>query len=57
MISKSAWDLYTGWVSQKKETVSLYKGEGCDACGGTGYKGRVGIYEVLVMTEKIGKLI
>ncbi len=50
--------LYDGWVTQnKKETVNIFKGEGCDACGGTGYKGRIGIYEVLVMTEKIGKLI
>jgi len=51
-------DLYTGWQEQnKKDQVVLYKGEGCEACGGTGYKGRIGVYEVLVMTEKIGRLI
>ncbi|MBI5151675.1 MAG: hypothetical protein HZA34_03830, partial [Candidatus Pacebacteria bacterium] len=50
--------LFTGWVEQnKKEKVMVYKGKGCEECGGTGYKGRVGIYEVLVMTEKIGKLV
>lgn len=35
----------------------LYKGKGCDKCGDSGYQGRVGIYEVLNITEKIGKLI
>ena len=35
----------------------LYKGEGCPECGNTGYSGRIGIFEVLPMTEKIGKLI
>jgi type IV pilus assembly protein PilB len=35
----------------------LYKGKGCDQCGDSGYKGRMGVYEVLNITEKIGKLI
>ena len=35
----------------------LYKGKGCDKCGDSGYKGRVGLFEVLNITEKIGKLI
>ena len=35
----------------------LYKGKGDDECGGSGYFGRVGIFEVLPVTEKIGKLI
>ncbi|MEE2923354.1 MAG: type IV-A pilus assembly ATPase PilB [bacterium] len=35
----------------------LYKGAGCDSCGGTGYKGRIGIYEVMVMTENMKTLI
>lgn len=58
-IKKVLGGLYDGWVAQNgnKEATVLYKGEGCDACGGTGYKGRIGIYEVLVMTEKIGRLI
>ncbi len=30
-----------------------FKGKGCTACGDTGYKGRIGIYEVLPVTEKI----
>ncbi len=27
--------------------VYLYRGKGCDRCGGTGYSGRIGIFEVL----------
>ncbi|KKU63686.1 MAG: type II secretion system protein E [Candidatus Amesbacteria bacterium GW2011_GWA1_47_16] len=40
-----------------KEPMKLLKGEGCQQCGNTGYQGRVGIFEVLPMTEKIGRLI
>lgn len=38
-------------------SVNLYKGKGCDACGGTGYRGRIGIYELLEVTDEIEKLI
>ena len=40
----------------EKELI-LYKGEGCDKCGHTGYKGRVGIYEILKITKSIRDLI
>ena len=33
------------------------KGTGCDACGGRGYKGRVGLYEVLEMSETLKDMI
>jgi len=33
------------------------KGRGCRHCGGTGYKGRVGIYEIFLITEEIARLI
>jgi type II secretory ATPase GspE/PulE/Tfp pilus assembly ATPase PilB-like protein len=35
----------------------FYRGRGCQNCNKTGYKGRAGIYEILVMTEDIRKLI
>ncbi len=35
----------------------FYKGRGCDRCGHTGYKGRIGIYEIFQITEDIGRLI
>jgi len=34
----------------------LFKGQGCDTCNQTGYKGRIGIFELLEMTEKIAAL-
>lgn len=35
----------------------LYKGKGCQECGNTGYYGRVGIFEVLPVTDAISRLI
>ncbi len=40
-----------------KDDVRLYKGKGCEACGNTGYRGRIGIYELLVITPEIQELI
>ena len=37
--------------------VTFHKPVGCDACGGSGYKGRVGIYEVLRMTSGVRALV
>ncbi len=37
--------------------VRLYRGKGCNECGGSGYKGRIGIYEVLPVSEKVGQMI
>lgn len=42
----------------KGDQFALYKaGEGCEHCGGNGYQGRIGIYEVLEVTPDIQKLI
>ncbi|MBI4091325.1 hypothetical protein HY419_01070 [candidate division WWE3 bacterium] len=41
----------------KSEKILLWKGRGCEKCGSTGYQGRLGIFEVLNMNDKIGKLI
>ncbi|HEY5103641.1 MAG TPA: GspE/PulE family protein, partial [Acidimicrobiales bacterium] len=35
----------------------FYQGTGCNFCSGTGYKDRIGIYELLVMTPEIKRLI
>ncbi|SHJ37353.1 GspE/PulE family protein [Parasporobacterium paucivorans] len=40
-----------------KEPAPLYKGAGCPACNFTGYKGRTGIYEILVVTKEIRELV
>ena len=39
------------------ESLLFYRGKGCKKCNNTGYKGRIGIYEVLENTEEISKLI
>jgi type II secretory ATPase GspE/PulE/Tfp pilus assembly ATPase PilB-like protein len=41
----------------ERGSTLLYRGKGCEACGGTGYKGRVGIHELLVITPEIEELI
>jgi type IV pilus assembly protein PilB len=40
-----------------KEGIELYRGKGCDVCGMTGYKGRVGVYEVLMVNEAVRHLV
>ncbi|HXC26269.1 MAG TPA: ATPase, T2SS/T4P/T4SS family [Gemmatimonadaceae bacterium] len=37
--------------------LPFFKGKGCDACNGTGFKGRQGVYEVLTVTPELRKLI
>ncbi|MCM2305258.1 MAG: GspE/PulE family protein, partial [Elusimicrobia bacterium] len=37
--------------------MQLYRAKGCDACGGSGYKGRTGIHELLVVSDEIRRLI
>ncbi len=38
-------------------TMKFHKGAGCDTCHGIGYKGRIGIYEIMIMTPEIEKMI
>jgi type IV pilus assembly protein PilB len=40
-----------------KKGVRLYRGKGCKLCNNTGYESRIGIFEVLEMTEEIRQLI
>ena len=40
-----------------KEVKYIYRGKGCRACNNTGYIGRTGIYEIMLMNEAIKKLI
>lgn len=39
------------------ENMKFYKGGGCDTCNGLGYKGRIGIYEILIMNKEVENLI
>lgn len=39
------------------KNITLYRATGCPYCNGTGYRGRVGIYEVMTVSEAIERLI
>ena len=38
------------------QKVKFYRGQGCDHCKNTGYKGRIGVYEMMVMNDPIREL-
>ena len=59
-------ETYTGFkqqqlIEQLKEKVKkdfkLYKGEGCKFCDNSGYKGRIGIFEIMTFNEKVRSLV
>jgi type II secretory ATPase GspE/PulE/Tfp pilus assembly ATPase PilB-like protein len=41
----------------KDTTVSLYAGKGCERCGETGYRGRIGVFEVMEIDDELRELI
>ena len=46
-------------ISEKKKLAEIrfFAGSGCHVCCGTGYKGRVGIFEILMVTDKIREAV
>ena len=46
-----------GFTSDLAATVKPKKGKGCEKCNKTGYKGRVGLYEVMEITDELRELI
>lgn len=46
-----------GFSSDELDDLVAYKKKGCSACNGTGYKGRVGLYEIMEVTEGVEKAI
>ena len=51
-------DAMLGYFGYTRENAPpFFKGEGCDQCSGTGYKGRVGIYELLVMNDELKRAV
>jgi type IV pilus assembly protein PilB len=46
-----------GVPPDEAKNFNVYKGKGCAICSGTGYKGRVGLYEVMVMREEVKELV
>jgi type II secretory ATPase GspE/PulE/Tfp pilus assembly ATPase PilB-like protein len=44
-------------LMEQKGQVYLHRSEGCGRCGGSGYRGRVALYEVLPVTGEIRRLV
>ena len=42
-----------GFLPEQSSRAKIYKGKGCDHCNKTGYKGRMGIYQILEVTKEL----
>jgi type IV pilus assembly protein PilB len=55
------WKQYQGKIivehQQNLGSLLFYRGKGCKQCNNTGYRGRIGIYEILEVTPHISELI
>ena len=67
LVRRICLDCRTEYQATEQEKIQLgldpeeelinYKGEGCLACRNSGYKGRIGIYELLIMDQTISELV
>ncbi len=58
--AKSAMEnLYRRWLKDygKDGKFQIYRAKGCEACGNSGYKGRLGLHELMIGTDAVKKLI
>ena len=55
-VRASTWEKF-GIGEAPRRQMKIYEAAGCKRCFGTGYLGRVGIYEVLAMDEEMGDMI
>jgi type IV pilus assembly protein PilB len=46
-----------GFSAEEAKALKTFKGRGCTTCNNTGYKGRIGLYEVMEITDEIRELI
>jgi type IV pilus assembly protein PilB len=46
-----------GFPADEAEKLKTCKGQGCSTCNNTGYKGRIGLYEVMEVNDEIRELI
>ena len=56
-VPKTYYDLLRNETDINPEEVFFYKAKGCEKCNNTGYKGRIGFFEVLEMSPAIEQLI
>lgn len=50
-------DLAEKGITFKGKEAHFYRGKGCDECGQKGYKGRIGVYEFMMLSDEIGNLV
>jgi type IV pilus assembly protein PilB len=46
-----------GFSAEEAPSIKTFKGKGCSVCNNTGFKGRVGLYEVMEITDELRELI
>jgi len=46
-----------GFTAEDAKSLKTFKGKGCSTCNNTGYKGRIGLYEVMEVNDEIRELI
>jgi len=46
-----------GFTEEEAHSIKCYKGRGCSACNNSGYRGRIGLYEVMPLKEEIKEMI
>ncbi len=49
--------LDAGYTPEEARTVQVFHGTGCATCNNSGYKGRVGLYEVMEITDELKELV
>ena len=51
--------VYQEWLKAhaRDGKLTLYRAKGCDTCGGSGYKGRVGLHELLIGSDRLKRQI
>jgi type IV pilus assembly protein PilB len=49
--------LDAGFTAEEIGTLQIFQGSGCPTCNGTGYKGRIGLYEVMEMSEQLREAV
>jgi type IV pilus assembly protein PilB len=49
--------IQVGFAPDEVKSLEIKRGRGCERCGNSGYKGRVGLYEVLQFSDEIREMI
>jgi type IV pilus assembly protein PilB len=49
--------LDAGYTEEEAKTTKVYAGRGCGVCNNSGYKGRVGLYEAMEVTDELREVI